>query len=304
VREVRTRTGQGALGTEVLKGAALVLAGATCWGLNGTISQALMSLYHVDAIWLTAIKQLGGFWLFLLCAHVQTPGCIWEVVSHPRSLFSVIVCALTTIVLLQVSYMQAILWTNAGTATVLQSLNLLMVLAYVCITTHRTPKRREVLGIACALVGIYLLAFGGISTELYLPLPGLIWGLLTALGQSMLSIVPVKLVRRWGNFVVNGLSFLLAGIMLSVFSRPWEHVPALDGAGIALLLGAIFIGTFGAYVFYMQGLKIVGSMKATLLGTAEPVVATLSAALVLNTAFLPTDFVGFALIIAMVFITA
>ena len=41
-----------------------------------------------------------------------------------------------------------------------------------------------------------------------------------------------------------------------------------------------------------------------MLGTAEPVVAALTSALLLHTSFSPTDLAGFALIIAMVFVTA
>ncbi len=291
-------------GDALRRGVALVLLGATCWGVNGTISQALMSGYGVDPIWLTTVKQLGSFWLFLLGARVVTPGRLTEVAHDRRALLRILGCSITTIILLQVSYMQAILWTNSGTATVLQSLNLLMVLAYVCVRLRRAPKRREVAGIALAFVGVYLLATGGNPTTLVLPAQGLAWGLLTALGQSLLSIVPVRLVERWGNLVVNGLSFLFAGVVLAVFCRPWERVPSLDAAGCALLAASVLVGTFGAYVFYMQGLKAVGSLKATMLGTAEPVVAALTSALLLHTSFSPTDLAGFALIIAMVFVTA
>ena len=288
----------------LIKGVALVLVGATCWGINGTISQALMSDYAVDPIWLTFVKQLGSFWLFLVSARVATPDKLSGVMRDRRALGKILVCSITTIVLLQVSYMQAIRWTNSGTATVLQSLNLLMVLAYVCVRKRRAPKRREVVGIALAFVGVYLLATGGNPTTLVLPVQGLVWGLLTALGQSLLAIVPVSLVRRWGNLAVNGLSFLFAGIILAVVCRPWEVPVHLDALGCVLLVASVLIGTFGAYIFYMQGLNIVGSLKATMLGTAEPVVAALTSALVLHTVFTPADVVGFALILAMVFVTA
>lgn len=133
---------------------------------------------------------------------------------------------------------------------------------------------------------------------------GLVWGILTAVGQSLLSIQPVRLIQRWGILVVNGFAFLFAGLLLALFARPWECLPALDARGVALLVLSILVGTFGAYLFYMNGLKEVGSMRATLLGTAEPVVATVTSVLFLGTVFTPTDVAGFALIIAMVFLTA
>lgn len=49
--------------------------------------------------------------------------------SYPRLLATAIICVL----LVQVAYLESINWTNSGTATVLQSLNLLFVLgSYAC----------------------------------------------------------------------------------------------------------------------------------------------------------------------------
>ena len=56
--------------------------------------------------------------------------------------------ALTCVTLVQVAYLFSIHWTNAGTATVLQTVNLLMVLIYVCVRAKRRPTKREVIGVA------------------------------------------------------------------------------------------------------------------------------------------------------------
>ena len=272
--------------------------------MNGTISQELLHEYAVDPVWFTCVKQLGSFWLFLVSARFATPRELSGVVRDGRALLGIFATAMTTIVLLQVSYMNAIKWTNSGTATVLQSLNLLFVLAYVCVTSRRVPRRREVVGVALAFAGTFLIATGGNPTSLVLPAAGLAWGILTAVGQSLLSIQPVRLIERWGSLVVNGLAFLFAGLVLAAFVRPWENLPSLDAMGVLLLVLSILVGTFGAYLFYMQGLKEIGSLRTTLLGTAEPLVATITSVLFLGTAFSATDLAGFALIIAMVFLTA
>ena len=91
--------------------------------------------------------------------------------------------------------------------------------------------------------------------------------------------------------------------MISVFVRPWESVPAFDASGLIALAILIVVGSFLAYNLYMQGVKDIGSVRASLIGTVEPVSATVTSALVLGTVFAPTDLIGFALIIAMVFLT-
>ena len=111
-------------------------------------------------------------------------------------------------------------------------------------------------------------------------------------------------MARWGNFTVNGLAFLFSGVILTLVYRPWEHMPQLDGLAVVVLALCVVVGTFGAYALYLQGVKDAGSMRASLLGTIEPVTATVATVVWLGTSFSPADILGFALIIAMVYLTA
>ena len=67
-----------------------------------------------------------------------------------------------------------------------------------------------------------------------------------------------------------------------------------------MLLFTVVRGTFGAYALFMAGVMRIGSIRATMLGTIEPVMATVTAVLFTGVVFGPADLVGFALIIAMV----
>ena len=55
----------------------------------------------------------------------------------------------------QFCYLSAVRLTNAGTATVLQCLQLVIIMGYACVTDRRMPRTREVIGIGLAL-GILL----------------------------------------------------------------------------------------------------------------------------------------------------
>ena len=86
--------------------------------------------------------------------------------------------------------------------------------------------------------------------------------------------------------------------------RPWEHMPQFDAPAVALLVFMVVVGTFGAYALYLQGVKDAGSMRASLLGTIEPLTATVTSVLWLGTSFSAADLAGFALVLAMVYLTA
>lgn len=213
-----------------------------------------------------------------------------------------LLAALTCVLFVQVSYLSAIDWTNSGTATVLQTLNLLFVLAYVCIRGRRWRGLRESIGVALAFTGTVLIATGGDLSTLKLPLVGLLWGLADAACTAALSILPAKLVARWGNLAVNGIMFVISGLVLTPFVRPWASAPQLDWFGVLLMVFTVVGGTFGAYWLFLAGVMRIGSMRGTMLGTSEPIAATISAVLWAGAVFTPTDFVGFVMIIVMVFL--
>lgn len=201
------------------------------------------------------------------------------------------------------SYLVCINLTNSATATVLQTLGLVMLMIYACVRAKRAPKTREIVGLVLALAGTFLLATGGDPTKLSMPLDGLLWGLFTAVAYAFYTAVPAGALKRWGSPVVNAFAMGISGIILAVVVRPWEHIPVLDAMGLFWFFIVIFVGTFLAFALYLQGVKDLGPLRASMLGTSEPIAATVFSVFWLGTVFAPTDFIGFALIIVMVYLT-
>lgn len=303
----RGRTGEEGTSrrARVRRGVVATLLGGVLWGLNGTVSKWLMDAYGIDPLWLVCLRELTACWLFLAAAALTSSGRaqLSGVLRSPRGMLSIVAVGFGSVLFSQIAYLEAIDWTNSATATIMQSLGMAFVLAYVCVKMRRRPRRREVLGVFLALVGTYLVATGGNPGQLNLPPQGLAWGLACAVAAMFLAVLPAVPMARWGNFTVNGLAFLISGAALTAVYRPWEHMPSLDGLAVAVLAGCVILGTFGAYALYLQGVKDAGSMRASLLGTIEPVTATVATVVWLGTSFAPTDIVGFALIIAMVYLT-
>ena len=202
---------------DLLVGIAMTLCGGVLWGINATVSKILMGTYHASPLWLACVRELAGGALFLACSAVVTPKLFAGVWKDRKSYPWMLVTAAICVLLVQVAYLESIDWTNSGTATVLQSLNLLFVLGYVCLRGRRLPGKRETIGVALAFVGTALIATGGDFTMLKLPLIGLAWGLMNALSTAAMSILPVGLMAKWGNFTVNGITFMLSGLVLLPF---------------------------------------------------------------------------------------
>ena len=286
------------------RGVVATLLGGTCWGVSGTMASLLFDSYGVGTMWLVAVRQLGAGVLFLVFDLLFERGRLVKLWTTPRHL--AILFAFTFLGLLpnHYLYLLAVRLTNAGTATVLECLQLLVILAFTCARARSAPRGREVAGVVLALAGTWLIATGGSLTSLRISAAGLFAGLLCAASAACISLIPAKILPEYGSPAVTGSGMLLAGLVSGAFVRPWEDVPELDATGAAALLVFVAVGSFLAFLLYLQGVKDVGGMRASLLGTVEPVVATVTSALMLGTVFLATDIAGFVLVIAMVFLTA
>lgn len=288
---------------QLITGFLATLAGGIFWGFSGTCASYLFENYAVDTAWLMVVRQLCSGALFLVFILATDRARLKQLLTTPRDLSLLAVFAASGVFLNQYFYLLAVRAMNAGTATVLQCLQLIIIMVYACLRARRGPRKRELAGVALALAGTYLLATAGNPSTLVIPPDGLAIGLIAAVGAACMSIIPTGLLARYGSSIVTGMGMLVSGLASSVIIRPWEQVPVFDAMGWGAFAVLVFVGSFLAYFLYMQGVKDIGSMRASLIGTVEPVSATITSAVFLGTVFAPTDIAGFALIIAMVFLT-
>ncbi len=301
-RSIRDRLNDQA-SRRLLIGMLVTLTGGIFWGFSGTSASFLFDHYHVDTMWLLSTRQLLAGTLFMVMILLFDRDRFIQLLKTPRHLAVMVVFTFAGVCANSMFYLLAVRFTNAGTATVMQCLQLVIIMGYTCIRAHRAPRRRELAGLVLAFLGAFLIATGGDPTSLIIPPEGLVVGLLSAVGASCMSIVPTKILPIYGSSIVTGSAIFTSGLVLSAFIQPWNNVPPLDLPGWGALAILVVVGTFLAYNLYMQGVKEVGSVRASLIGTIEPVSATVTSALVLGTIFAPTDIIGFACIIVMVFLT-
>ena len=301
----RERASAGArTGGRVARGIAFAALGGVCWGFSGTCAQLMTSGFGVPVPWITCVRLLSAAAIFLAVCAVREPRNLLAALRDVRSLARIAAFALFGVLLTQMSYLTAISYTNAGTGTVLERLGLVLIMLYVCLRMRRLPKVREAAGLVLAIAGTVLIATKGNLGALAIPAEGLFWGLVSAFALACYTLIPGKALEKWGSFIVTGLSMLIGGVVATAAVRPWtiEVDLSLD---LALVMGAmVLVGTFAAYLFYLQGITDAGPVRAGLVGCVEPVSATAISAVWLGTPVVPVDLAGVALIIGMMFLVA
>lgn len=288
----------------MITGVVSTLAGAISWGASGTCVQYLFAHSAIDSLLLTALRQTGAGIMFLVTLLVLQRPQLKAMAADADTRRRLLILGTAGLFLNSALYATTISYTNAGTATVLQSLNVPMVLALACLMERRLPRGLEVAALACAALATFLIATGGDPSTLSLPILGLVFGVATAAASVFYTTYPKPLFERWGSLATTGIGMSVAGLSGLVF---WFLTRGLSGGFPALgldcwaVLGiASFVGTFGAYGLFLHGISIVGPVRGNMLGAAEPVSATVLTALMLNTAFSWADWAGLVLMVATI----
>ena len=170
-------------------------------------------------------------------------------VRDPKTLLGIVLFAIFGILLTQYSYLTAISLTNAGTSTVMERLGLVLLTILVCAMARRLPHVREVVGVLLAVAGTFLIATKGSFDGLAIPPEALVWGFLLACGFVGYTLLPEKLLAKWGSFIVTGLAMLVAGVIICAVEQPWSVPVEFAGMVAALAAMVVLPGTFLAYLF-------------------------------------------------------
>ncbi|HFH9837554.1 TPA: DMT family transporter [Streptococcus suis] len=285
--------------SEKAKGTLITLIAGIAWGLSGVSGQYLMDRgVSVDV--LTSVRLLVSGVFLVGLAYLTAKKQLVTVLKSTKALLGIFVFAMFGLVLNQMAYLQAIYHTNAGTATVLQYLCPVLVLAYTCLKNREKPSGIELISIVLAIVGTFLIATHGKIDELAVTPIGLFWGIFSAFTYALYIILPGRLIRQYGSIVVIGLGMLMGGFVVTFGLQTWQYNLSFDGGIFLGLSGIVGVGTIFAYTAFLKGVSMVGPVNGSLLASIEPIASVFFAVLLVNERFFLIDIAGMILILVAV----
>lgn len=284
------------------KGIILTLSGGVCWGISGCFGQYLLQEKGATAEWLVSLRLLIASVLLLSLGYLHIGKKMNEIFHRKQDFKRLVIFSMFGMLFCQYAYFVAVGCSNAGTATVLQSLSPTMILIFTCLRQLRFPKGYELLSICLALGGIFLLSTHGDIHSMQLTHKTLFWGLLAAVGATFYNVLAAEIMQEYGVYVVVGFGMLFAGIALVLVTQSWKDSIPIDGITLVCLAGVIVIGTAVAFSLYLKGIGMLGAFMGSLLGATEPLTAIVVSAIFLNSAFHYMDIIGFIMILSTVFL--
>ncbi len=282
-------------------GILITLSGGICWGISGCFGQFLFVEKQITAEWLVAIRLIFAGLLLIIMGLMLQKEKMWVIFKNKADRKKLFIFSLLGMLMCQYTYFAAIQHSNAGTATVLQSLNPLIILAVLCVKGMRRPNKVEIYAIAAALLGVFLLSTRGDIHTVSLTGTALFFGLSSAVGAAMYNLLSHDLMKKYGVYVVVGFGMFFAGTMMLPFVRLWEYKIMWDSQTIVGIFGVVVIGTAVAFSLFLKGVSMVGPFMGSLLGSIEPVTAVVASFLFLGSDFHLVELIGFILILGTVF---
>lgn len=286
-----------------MRGLFFASLGAMSWGISGVCSQYLFMNYNVDSSWLTAIRMvLSGILLLILSAYKDKDKLI-KIWTIPKDVGWLFAFAILGLLMCQYTYVSAIKYSDSATATVLQSLNVVIMIVFMSIVTRTKMKFSQILAVFLAVLGTYLISTGGNPRNMTISTAGLIFGLLSAVGVITYTLFSRPIIVKWGNILVTGWGMLIGGLVISIITKAWIIPKDLDFIAWLMIAIIIVVGTAGGFSIFLEGVKHIGPVKATLIGCLEPASATLLAAIFLGMRFSLVELTGFFCILLTVFLS-
>ena len=181
--------------SKTMKGTLMTLIAGIAWGLSGACGQYLMA-HGFTAIGLTTIRLVFSGAVLLLLAYLADQEKVKAFLTDRSSYIPLLLFAFLGLLMTQLTYLEAIDATNAGTATVLQYLCPIGVLAYSCVKDRVAPTVSEIFSMILAIAGTFLIATHGQLNQLAITPKGLAWGLVSAFAYALYIILPIQLIQK------------------------------------------------------------------------------------------------------------
>ncbi|HEX3015199.1 MAG TPA: DMT family transporter [Desulfobacteria bacterium] len=258
------------------KGFLFIVTAASLWGLSGTVAK-LLTNQAVNPFVLVEIRLMSSALLLGIFLAISRRDLL---VIDRRDIGYFIRLGIFGIGGVQYAYFFTISQTNVATAVFLQYISPVLVALYAVIFQKERLCTKQISALLLAIGGSYLMVF---SRGLAVTPIGLVSGLASAVFLSTYTIYSKRGLRVYSPWTIMFYCFIVGAVMGAFIVPPWRFPAETFSTGNLFFFGYIAIlGTIVPFGCFFNGLRWLKPTKAGITATMEPVVAALSAFIILN----------------------
>jgi len=255
----------------------LILLAAVCWGVIGIFTRALSDA-GVTPLQITAVRCLVTTVLLVGYMLIADRSLLRVRLRDLWMFFGTGICS---ILFFNVCYFYTQSVTSLSVAAILLYTSPFFVMLISAVVFRERITAAKLIALAAAFGGCVLIT-GVLGGGGAVSLTAVLAGVGSGLGYGLYSIFGKLALRRYDILTVTVYTFIFAAAGSVPFCSPLPLAYTLGGTP-SLVFHALLLGvmcTLLPFVLYTKGLSGIDSGKASVVAYAEPVVATLTGALV------------------------
>lgn len=280
-----------------LRGYMMILAASLFWGLAATAAKIFLN-HDLDTVLIVQTRVTFSFLVLVT----------WQLLFHRevlrvrvRDLWKFALLGIVGIAGSNFTFYFTIGESTVATAILLQYTAPLLVMAYGAVAREESITPAKLVAAAVSLLGCFLAVGAYDATVLRITPLGLLTGGASAVVFAFLVIYPRKIMRRYSLWTVTVYALGFASLFWGVIRPPWTSAGVTPDGQTWLALFVFAIGSvLIPHSLYFAGLRHVLPSRAIITSTFEPVVAIVSAALVVHELLTPVQVLGAVLVLSSV----
>ena len=279
-------------------GYSLILVAASFWGLSAVVAKVLFrGNYSVDPLLISQARVTFGWLILLVWLLVRDRSRLrislrdfWRFVPH-----GVIGFAGANFLLYY-----AVEGMTVAIADLIQCSAPVLVALWMWLRGFEPMDRPKTIALVLAIAGCAL-ALGAFEQTGSLPPIRVASAVISLLCYAFLIVWGKHLSRRYSTATLLHFGLLSAAVFWCFVSPPWRFVhAAVTGPGLPVLAGFSAMSVLIPYGCFFYALKVVPASRASIVGTWEPVMITISAWAILGERMSVLQMVGMVLVIAAI----
>lgn len=263
---------------EYWKGFIYIVSADLMWGLSGTVAKHLFN-NRVSPMDLTQLRLvISVIVLFLYLGLLNRP--LLKIEREDASYF--LIFGVFGVAAVQFTYLNTISLTNVGTAVFLQYLAPAFALFYGVAFKKESASLTNVSALIFALAGGFLIAKGKMGAGFSVSQAGLISGVASGASFAFYTVYGKKGLAKYNSWTMLVWGFGVGALVWCLYQPPWVTWLKYDWREW-LFFGYIAVfATLLPFGFFFKGLQFMSPVKAGIISTMEPVMASIIAYLILG----------------------
>jgi len=279
-----------------LRGYLSIFTAALFWGSSGTAAKFLFE-HKVSTLLVVESRVMIASITLVIVLSLTNPRLLKIKFGDLRDFFLLGVFGVAGS---NYTYYAAIQETSVGIAILMQYTAPVIVAAYMMFTRTEKIDHIKIFAIVLSLSGCAIM-LGLFNKEVHITSFGIILGTLSAFCFAFFNIfnkIASKEYSIWTALTYTLISASVFWVILDLFTNPSMHLNS-RGELVSLAIFS-FSSVLIPYFFYFAGLRILVPSTAVIVSTLEPVVAIVTAFLILGEIMHWTQIIGGIFIVAAV----